>query len=64
MGGYSGNGPVVWAEAYNPATGSWRILTDAPTGAGSPGTGAINGKIYVVGGQADTTVASNRAYTP
>jgi hypothetical protein len=26
--------------------------------------GAIDGKIYVVGGQADTTVASNRAYTP
>ena len=64
MGGYSGVGPVVWAEVYNPAAGSWRTLTDAPTGRGSPGAGAINGKIYVVGGQADTTVATNQAYTP
>ena len=49
MGGYSGNGPVVWAEVYNPATRTWRTLTDMPTGRWSPGAGAINGKVYVVG---------------
>lgn len=49
---------MVWAEVYNPATGSWRTLTDAPTGRGSPGSGAINGKIFVIGGQADTTPAT------
>ena len=37
MGGHSGNGPVVWAEVYNPATRAWRILPDMPTGGGSPG---------------------------
>ena len=64
MGGHSGNGPVVWAEVYNPATGNWRTLTDAPTGRASPGSGAISGKIHVIGGQADTTLATNLAYTP
>jgi N-acetylneuraminic acid mutarotase len=64
MGGYSGNGPVVWADVYNPATNSWRTVTDMPTGRWSPGAGALNGKVYVVGGQADTTLTTNQAYTP
>ena len=64
MGGYSGNGPVVWADVYNPATGNWRTLTDMPTGRGSPGAGGINGKVYVIGGQADATLATNQVYTP
>jgi N-acetylneuraminic acid mutarotase len=64
MGGYSGNGPVVWADVYNPATNSWRTVTDMPTGRWSPGAGALNGKVYVVGGQADTTLATNQAYMP
>ena len=61
MGGHSGNGPVVWAEVYNPATRAWRILPDMPTGGGSPGAGAINGKVYVAGGQGDITLTTNRA---
>jgi kelch-like protein 2/3 len=64
VGGYSGNGPVVWAEVYNPATNSWRPLTDMPTAGWSPGAGAINGKLYVIGGQTDTTMAINQVYTP
>ena len=64
MGGYSGNGPVVWADVYNPATGNWRILPDMPTGRGSPGAGAINGKVYVAGGQGDITLTTNQVYTP
>jgi len=64
VGGYSGNGAVVWAEAYNPSTRTWRILPDMPTGRGSPGAGAINGKVYVAGGQGDVTVTANETYTP
>jgi hypothetical protein len=35
-----------------------------PTGRASPPAGTINGKLYVVGGQADTTLATNQVYTP
>jgi hypothetical protein len=35
-----------------------------PAGRLSPGAGAINGKLYVVGGQADSTLSTNQAYTP
>jgi N-acetylneuraminic acid mutarotase len=55
---------VVWADVYNPATNSWRTLIDMPRGAWSPGAGAINGKIYVVGGQADVTQTTTQVYTP
>jgi N-acetylneuraminic acid mutarotase len=64
VGGYSGNGAVVWAEAYNPSTRAWRILPDMPTGRSSPGAGAINGKVYVAGGQGNATVTTNQMYTP
>jgi hypothetical protein len=64
MGGYGGNGPAAWTEVYDPATGIWRQLSEALTARSSPGSGAINGKIYLVGGQADTTLATNQAYAP
>jgi N-acetylneuraminic acid mutarotase len=64
VGGYSGIGPLVAVDVYNPTTNSWRLLTDMPTGRASPGAGAINGKLYVVGGQADSTLAINQVYTP
>jgi hypothetical protein len=49
---------------YNPSTNTWRTVTDMSAGRSSPGAGAINGKVYVIGGQADTTVSTNEAYTP
>ena len=64
IGGYSGNGQIVASESYDIASRTWRILTDMPTGRWSPGAGAINGKIYVVGGQGDATLAANEVYTP
>jgi len=64
MGGNSGRGQIVAAESYDPATRTWRILTDMPTGCWSPGAGAINGKLYVMGGQGDTTLSTNQVYTP
>jgi N-acetylneuraminic acid mutarotase len=64
MGGYSGNGPVGWSEVYNPATNTSRTLIDMPTARWSPGSGVINGKVYVVGGQGDVTMTTNEVYTP
>ena len=64
IGGYRGSGQIVASESYDIASRTWRILTDMPTGRWSPGAGAINGKIYVAGGQGDVTLAANEAYTP
>lgn len=62
--GYDGSAPVEAAEVYNPATRSWRQLSAMPTGRWSPGAGAINGRIYVVGGREELTVAWNQVYVP
>ena len=64
MGGYNGSAPVASTEVYNPTTNSWRTVTGMSNGSSSPGAGAVGGKIYLAGGGADTTLATNQAYTP
>ena len=64
MGGYNGIDPVTAVEMYDPATNRWRTVAGMPTGRWSPGAGAINGKLYVVGGQGDVTLGAHEAYLP
>ena len=64
MGGYNGVEPLATVEVYDPATRQWRTLTGMPTARWSLGAGAINGKLYAVGGQGETTLATTQVYTP
>jgi len=51
-------------EVYDPATGRWRTVAGLPTARWSAGAGAINGKVYAVGGGGNASQAVNQAYTP
>jgi hypothetical protein len=51
-------------EVYDPATNRWRTLTGMPTARWGLGSGAIGGKIYAVGGNAGTTLATSELYVP
>lgn len=56
-------------EAYSPATNTWRTLPDMPTPRGGLAAAAMNGKLYVFGGEYFTSsgsgvFASNEEYDP
>ncbi|NOY54816.1 MAG: hypothetical protein GXP34_02400 [Actinobacteria bacterium] len=41
--------------AYDPATGTWRVLASSPLGAKSPGVGVWTGHEMIIGGNGDAT---------
>jgi N-acetylneuraminic acid mutarotase len=55
---------VTAVEVYNPATNSWRTVTGMPTGRWGLGSGVISGKLYAVGGNDGTTLATSQVYIP
>jgi N-acetylneuraminic acid mutarotase len=63
--GISGTGParsVGWNEMYDPVTNTWATMTEMPTPRNHMFAGAVNGKIYAMGGRLATgfiTAASN-----
>jgi hypothetical protein len=62
IGGYNGIEPLTTVEVYIPATNRWRTMTGMPTARSLVG-GAIDGKLYAVGGQG-ATLAVNQVYMP
>ena len=46
-------------EEYDPATNTWRERTSMPTPRNHAVAGAVNGKIYVIGGRTGTAFASS-----
>lgn len=46
-------------EEYDPATNTWRARTSMPTPRNHATAGAINGKIYVIGGRVGTSFISS-----
>src|SRR3989304_4894764 len=50
-------------EAYNPANDSWATMKPLPTPVSSYASSVVNGKIFVVGGGSNTSVATlNQVY--
>ncbi len=49
VAGYPG---VATVEIYDPATDTWTTAPDMPTGRFGPRSSVVDGKIYVIGGQA------------
>jgi len=45
------NGAVNWTDVYDPATGNWTILANAPHARDHVQGAVINGKIYLAGGR-------------
>ena len=45
-------------EVYNPATNSWQTAAALPTARGSIAAAVLNGKLYVIGGEATTASGS------
>jgi len=50
---------VATVEEYDPATNAWRARTSMPTPRNHATAGAVNGKIYVVGGRTGTAFISS-----
>ena len=46
--------PVPTVEEYDPSTNAWRVRSAMPTARVLPSVGAVNGKIYVIGGRLGT----------
>ncbi len=64
LGGSEGSRDV---EAYDPATDSWTDRASMPTGRYTLTAGAVNGRIYAIGGKrlpANTPLATVREYDP
>jgi N-acetylneuraminic acid mutarotase len=60
--GGSVNGPHLTVnEAYDPATDTWETKTPMPTARAGLSANTVNGRIYLMGGDANTT---NEAYDP
>ena len=53
-------------QVYTPSNNSWRTLAPLPTAGMTLGAGAINGKIYVVGGYGtgSTYLSNTQVYIP
>lgn len=45
------DGHVTWVDSFDPRTGSWRRLSDAPRARDHVQAAVIDGKIYVAGGR-------------
>lgn len=52
--------------AYNPVTGEWRKLSEAPLGSRNPGVGVWTGEVMIIGGNGDDTDGDDSwaAYDP
>lgn len=60
-----GDGATNVAEAYDPATNTWRTIRPMPTPRSHVGVGVIGGIVYVVGGQSgDDHLPVVEAYDP
>ena len=49
-GGFDGVGEVNTLYAFNIATNSWTMLAPLPQALALPGSGAIDGKLYIASG--------------
>jgi N-acetylneuraminic acid mutarotase len=49
---------------YDPNTNSWTAAPPLPTGRSGIGAAVLAGRIHVLGGEADHTLAENEAYDP
>jgi len=63
-GGTNNSGSLNNLEWYNPAANSWIDQAPMPTTRTRPGAGAVNGILYVLGGQNGTTYNTVEAYNP
>lgn len=45
------SGFVAWTDSFNPATGEWKVLADAPRPRDHFHAAVLNGKIYAAGGR-------------
>ncbi|MBT3269943.1 hypothetical protein HN371_22540 [Candidatus Poribacteria bacterium] len=50
FGGNTHGGPLSWAEVFDPAGDSWADISRMPTARNSPAAAAVDGWIYVTGG--------------
>ena len=67
VGGLSDGGVILsTVEVYNPANNTWRKLSPLLTSGFTLAAGAINGKLYVVGGygNANAYLTNTQVYTP
>lgn len=55
------DGHVAWLDAFNPATGAWRQLADAPRARDHFHAAVIDGKLYAVGGRR-SSVATGQSF--
>jgi len=55
---------VGTVEVHDPGTRQWRELSEMPTERWSLGAGAINGRVYAVGGHGGTMLPTAEVYLP
>jgi kelch-like protein 18 len=64
VGGYNGSDRVTTVEMYDPVTNRWRRLSGMQVARWSLAAGAINGKLYAVGGHGEDGAAPHEVYIP
>ena len=55
IGGYRNSVVIATVEAYDPVTDTWTKKADMPTARGLHSVSVVNGKIYALGGQTQST---------
>ena len=64
-GGLNGSGIITGAvEVYDPATNTWSALASMPTAVVNAASVALNGQLYVFGGNNGTDLAIVQVYDP
>jgi len=53
------DGHVTWFDEYDPATGKWTVLTDAPRARDHVQVAVLDNKLYVAGGRLSTARTGN-----
>ena len=63
-GGRPGAEAASALEVYDPATNIWTVLPDMPTGCSGIGAAAVNGELYVIGGEIPQIFDSVEVFNP
>lgn len=53
------DGHVAWLDEFDPSTGSWKVLADAPRPRDHVSVAVLNNKLYVAGGRLSTARTNN-----
>src|SRR5262249_24587301 len=64
VGGRPGDTAAKALEVYDPATNSWSRLPDMPTGRSGISAAAVNGELYVFGGEIPRLFNEVEVYNP